>query len=75
MSIHQVAVGAELSSPDRNDWQIYQRHLTYISQMLEDGALKSPPVQVVGPLSIETVQKAHALLEQGRVKGKLVMTV
>lgn len=75
MSILQVSVGAELGSSDRKDWQIYKRHLGHISQMLENGTLKSPPVQVVGPLHVKTVQKAHTLLEQGHVKGKLVMTI
>ncbi len=75
MSIHQVAVGSELSSPDRTYWQVYQRHLEHISQMLENGTLKPPPIQVLGPLSVETVHRAHALLEQGRVKGKLVMVI
>ena len=75
MSIHQVAVGAEFGSTHRADWQIYHRHLGHISEMLENGSLKPPHVQVLGPLSVKTVQQAHSLLAQGHVKGKLVMVV
>lgn len=75
MSIHQVAVGAELGSSDRGYWQIYHRHLGHISQMLENGTLKAPSVQVIGQMCVETVQRAHAELELGRVKGKLVMVI
>lgn len=75
MSIHQVAVGSEFGSSDREYWQIYKRHLEHISQMLENGVLKPPPTQVVGPLCVETVRRAHAELKLGHVKGKLVMVV
>lgn len=75
LSIHQVAVGAELSDSNREYWKIYTRHLGHISEILENGTLKPPFVQVVGHLNAITVQQAHILLEQGRVKGKLVMTV
>lgn len=75
MSIHQVAVGSELGSSDRGDWQVYKLHLGHISQMLENGTLKALSVQVVGPLCVDTVQKAHAALELGHVKGKMVMVV
>jgi NADPH:quinone reductase-like Zn-dependent oxidoreductase len=75
MSIHQIAVGAELGDDDRETWEIYKRHLNLISQMLETNALKAPSVQNLGTLSLATVQKAHVLLKSHRVKGKLVMTM
>ncbi|MBS0603713.1 MAG: NADP-dependent oxidoreductase [Verrucomicrobia bacterium] len=75
MSILQVAVGAQLGQADRRYWDIYAYHLELISEMLEKGTLKPPVVEVVGLLSASTVQKAHRLLEQGRVKGKLVMAI
>ncbi|MBP7074619.1 MAG: NADP-dependent oxidoreductase [Rhabdochlamydiaceae bacterium] len=68
-SLLQVMVGAELASLDRSDWKIYQQHFKQISN------LKVPHIQVVGSLSVQTVQKAHALLEDGSVKGKLVMII
>jgi NADPH:quinone reductase len=74
LSIHQVAIGAELGSQDRKTWQIYRRHMGLISQMIESGQVR-PIVQNIGPLSAKTVQKAHELLEEGHVKGKLIMKV
>jgi NADPH:quinone reductase-like Zn-dependent oxidoreductase len=62
-----------LSQPDKQYWEVYQQHLTRIAEMLDKGTLKAPPTQIVGPLSVPTVQKAHAQLQEGRVKGKLVM--
>jgi NADPH:quinone reductase len=75
ISILQVMVGAELASPDRSDWAIYRHHLKAITQMLEHKTLHAPQVQVIGPLFVDTVRRAHALLEDRSVKGKLVMTV
>jgi len=74
LSIHQVAIGAELGSTDRRLWEIYQQHMFMISESIEKGVLK-PIVHTVGPFNLKTVQWAHDLLESGRVKGKLVMTI
>ena len=43
--------------------------------MLENKTLNAPHIHVLGPLSVKTVQDAHTLLEDHRVKGKLIMTV
>lgn len=75
MSIHQVALGAELADQSRRHWQIYSDHLQLFTKMLETGSLKPPFHQIVGPLSVQTVETALQLLERGRVKGKLVMAI
>jgi len=75
MSIHQVLIMAELADTTKKSWTIYQKHLELITQMIEDDALRLTKLQTVGPFSVETVQKAHQLLESKRVKGKLVMTI
>jgi NADPH:quinone reductase-like Zn-dependent oxidoreductase len=75
LSVHQVNIGSELGAQSKKSREIYIRHLGEISSMLSDGRLKAPVVEVVGGLSAKTVQKAHGLLESGRVKGKLVMVV
>jgi NADPH:quinone reductase-like Zn-dependent oxidoreductase len=75
LSIHEVFVGAELTDPDRRSWAVYPQHMKVITELFESGKFQKPIVQVTGNLSIKTVQQAHALLEEGRVKGKLVMTV
>lgn len=75
LSVHQVAIGSEIGTTDRNSWQMYTRHLGRITQMLEKGELRPPFVKTVGPLCAKTVQQAHSFLECGHVKGKLVMVV
>lgn len=74
LSIHQVAIGAELGSIHKGDWQIYQQHMASITAWIEQGLLK-PKIHNVGTFSIQTVQKAHTLLETGHAKGKLVMSI
>lgn len=75
LSVHQVAIGAELGSIEKRDMKIYKNHLKIIMDLLEKGELKPPVVTVMGLLSEKTVQRAHELLESGRVKGKLVMVI
>lgn len=54
----------------------YGESLREIVGLLENNAITPPPVQVVGELGVETVQKAHQLLEDNQTKGrKLVMRV
>jgi hypothetical protein len=43
--------------------------------MFEQSQLKPPLIEVLGDLSEASVRKAHALLEEGHVKGKLVMKI
>ena len=75
LSLHFIFVGSESMFGSKDSWQIYSRHLKEISQMIEKGALKPQKIEVVGNLSVEAVAKAHHLLEEGKVKGKLVMRV
>jgi NADPH:quinone reductase len=75
LSVHQVAIGAELGSTAKNSMDIYARHLEIITKLMEEGRLLPPHVTIVGWLEAKTVKKAHLLLETSRVKGKLVMIV
>jgi len=75
LSIHLVFVGAESCELSQDLLNIYQRHLAHISQLFEAGILKAPHITDLGVLSVETVQKAHELLESNRVKGKLIMRI
>lgn len=75
LSVLQVAIGAELNSTKRKSLGIYRRHLDILTQLLRDGSLKAPYIITVGEFNEKTVQKAHVLLENGHVKGKLVMIV
>lgn len=56
-------------------WSVYARQLTALAGLIESGSIQAPTVNEVGGLSVETVQRAHALLETGHTQGKLVMLV
>jgi len=75
LSIHLVFVGAELTDPDKRSWAIYPQHMHKITELFETNKLAKPHVTVVGALSLDTVKEAHNRLQEGRVKGKLVMTI
>ncbi len=75
LSLHCVFVGSESFTAPRRDWAIYQAHLRQISHLIEQGSVRSPAIKVVGGLSAETVREAHRLLEEGKVKGKLIMQI
>jgi NADPH-dependent curcumin reductase CurA len=47
----------------------------HLSLLIEEGKIQIPKPTIFTGLSVENVQKAHALLESGHVKGKLVMIV
>jgi len=54
---------------------IAQHHLlNTISQLLDEGKLKSTLTENIGPLSTENIDKAHQQLIDGSITGKLAMT-
>lgn len=75
LNLHFVFLGAESFSGSEETWSIYQKHLAHLAELIETGCLSAPRFELVGPLSVLTVQQAHRLLGSHRVKGKLVMKV
>ena len=75
LSLHFVYVGSEAASGDSSKFGIYKQHLQAITDLIEKGSLKVPNIHILGDLSVETVREAHRLLEEGHVKGKLVMRI
>lgn len=73
LSLHFIFVGAESFSGAQESWSIYSQQLNHITELLESGSIQPPPIHIVGGLKLETVVEAHRLLEEGKVKGKLVM--
>ena len=60
----------------KGDLAWYGRTLSELAQLIESGGITAPSINLVGDLSVETVQKAHALLESNQIFGKkLVMKV
>jgi len=68
--------GANASSltNDRAIWQKYREVRDHRSQHFDSGALAPPRITILGGLSSEVVKRAHALLENNAVQGKLIMT-
>lgn len=75
LSLHFVFVGAQAQNGSPSQLKIYQDHLQAITSLIENRKLMIPAIEVVGSLSVESVTEAHHMLEEGHVKGKLVMRV
>jgi NADPH2:quinone reductase len=73
-SFHSVATNAYSFIGKEKYWIIYQQQLNELSALFEAGKLPVPPITIVGEFSLDTVKRAHALLENGAVQGKLVMS-
>jgi NADPH:quinone reductase-like Zn-dependent oxidoreductase len=73
-SFHPVGANAYSLSPDRAWWTRYRDMLDELARRFDRGDLRPPPVTLLGPLSVETVRRAHDLLERSAVRGKLVMS-
>ncbi len=51
LSLHFVFVGSEAFSGHRPSWGVYSRHLSQISQLIENGTLHPPTTSLVGDLN------------------------
>jgi len=71
---HLVFVGSPAFLPPET-WHVIHEQTNKFSKLLEEGKVKVPNYEVVGNLSVETVQKAHQLLEGHHAHTKLVMKV
>lgn len=75
LSLHFVFVGAEARNGSLAQLKIYQDHLQAITGLIEKGKLMIPAIEIVGNFCVESVAEAHQMLEEGHVKGKLIMRV
>jgi len=61
---------------DRTKMKYYNNNLNVLREYIENGILTATPINVIGKLSVDTVTKAHNLLESNQTKGrKLVMQI
>ncbi len=74
-SFHFEYVLARAKSGEPSGWVQYASKLAEIGGWLDCGKIAPPKVKLLGKLSADTVRKAHRLLEDGHVQGKLVMQV
>jgi NADPH:quinone reductase len=75
LSFHFVQLAARAVYGKRKDWLAYRRMLDEIGKLFEAKILNAPKIQAVGEFSVETVRRAHEMLETGHTQGKLVMTI
>ena len=73
-SFHTIGANAYSLSDNREHWKMYQYILNYISKLFDSKAIVKPAITILGPLSVDTVKKAHTLLENSSVQGKLIMS-
>lgn len=74
-SLHFEFVGARAIFGGPEAWGIYREQLNALADLFDRGEVHPIEVCEVGEFSAETAREAHARLEQGHVKGKLVMTI
>ncbi len=73
-SFHPVGANAYSLSDNREYWKNYQHILNHISELFNSKLINKPPITILGSLSVDNVKKAHQLLENNSVQGKLIMT-
>jgi NADPH:quinone reductase-like Zn-dependent oxidoreductase len=73
-SFHSIGTNVYSFLGKEQYWIVYQQLLNSLAALFDNGQLMQPPITIAGDFSVETVKKAHALLEKGTVQGKLVMT-
>jgi NADPH2:quinone reductase len=74
-SVHFEFLGGRASFGGPETWGVYRKELDILRGLLEAGHIKAPRITPVGGFSAETVGRAHTLLEEHRVQGKLVMSM
>ena len=47
--------------------------LAEVSRLVDGGTLRTPLAETMGPIRAENLRKAHALIESGRSRGKVVL--
>ncbi len=75
LSLRCIFVGSESFSGKAEKWEVYQTQLAHLNRLFETETIGIPYYRNLGPFCLETVQKAHHLLESGQVRGKLTMEV
>jgi NADPH:quinone reductase len=47
--------------------------LNHVAELVDAGKIRSTLTQIVGPINAENLKRAHAMIETGKTKGKLVL--
>ncbi len=73
-SFHSIGANAWSLTNDRKYWKKYQHILNHIATLFDSQLISKPPITLLGSLSVDTVKRAHELLENNSMQGKLIMT-
>lgn len=73
-SFHSIGANAYSLSDNEVLWKNYQHILNEISELFDSNSISKPHITNLGSLSVDTVKKAHYMLENNLVQGKLIMT-
>ncbi len=74
-SFHSVFLRAPVRGGGPACYGVYKKALEEIAAWVEAGEIAPPPVTDLGVMNARNVARAHALLEDGHVRGKLVLGV
>jgi NADPH2:quinone reductase len=72
---HFVALSARARNGAPRDWSVYPQIMRNLASLVETKKLTLPKATELGQMTEETLARAHAQLEAGHVKGKLVLQV
>ena len=74
-SFHGTFLRAPVRGGGPAYYGVYKKALEEIRDRVEAGELKPPPLTDMGVMSAGNIAQAHTLLEEGHVRGKLVLRV
>lgn len=73
-TFHFEFLAAKALFGESKDWVIYRQQLEDLMQLIETGQIQAIATTEIGSFSEESFRQAHAMLEQGSVRGKLVVS-
>ncbi len=74
-SFHSVFLRSPVRGGGRPYWGAFRESLGVISGWIEAGRIAPPAITDLGPMTAESVGRAHAMLEKGHTRGKIVLSV
>lgn len=75
VSLQNIAIYSNALSTENHLRENFSKNLNILSDLFEQNHLAPMPIIEVGGFEVETVQKAHLLLEKNASKGKLIMNI
>ena len=74
-SFHSVFLRSPVRGGGPDYYGVYMKSLETIRNWLADEVLRPGKLDIIGPMNSKNISHAHTLLEDGHVKGKIVLPV